>query len=206
MNVLKSTPDGSPRPASADRPVPRTNRNSTGWTSEVIARSRSLRNLISSRRQTMLIARRSCLSPLSGTDTRIRSLIWLRYGSVTSVATWWLPPPSERHDVSAVPVTDRRLRVPDGLAGVRHEHVVQARAGHAHAADLLLQLREQARDERLACFHVKRHHALVDGGVEVEGLLEFLDGRLVVRGADLHPVLADAGLQVLRRVDGDDLP
>ena len=39
--------------------------------SEVIARSRSVRNRISSRRQTMLTARRSCRRPCSGTATRI---------------------------------------------------------------------------------------------------------------------------------------
>jgi hypothetical protein len=54
MNVLKSTPGGMPRLASEDSPVPRTNRNSTGWTSDVTARSRSLLNRMISRRQTML--------------------------------------------------------------------------------------------------------------------------------------------------------
>jgi hypothetical protein len=71
MNDLKLTPGGMPRPASDDRPVPSTSRNSSGWISEVIARSRSRRNLISSRRHTMLIARRSERRFLSGTDTRI---------------------------------------------------------------------------------------------------------------------------------------
>ncbi len=55
MNVLKFTPGGMPFLASADSPVPRTNRNSTGWMSDVMARSRSRRNLMSSRRHTMLV-------------------------------------------------------------------------------------------------------------------------------------------------------
>lgn len=48
-NVLKLIGGGSPWPASVDRPVPRTNRNSTGWTRLVTVRSRPLLNLISSR-------------------------------------------------------------------------------------------------------------------------------------------------------------
>ena len=50
------------------------NRKSTGWTSEVTARSRSLRNLISSRRQTMLTARRSARMLRSGTATLMSSV------------------------------------------------------------------------------------------------------------------------------------
>src|SRR5487761_336674 len=53
MNALKSTPGGMPRLASEDRPGPRTNRKSTGWTSDVTARSRSLLNLMISLRQTI---------------------------------------------------------------------------------------------------------------------------------------------------------
>ena len=71
MNVLKSTPAGKLRPASEDSPVPRTSRNSSGWISDVTARSRSRRNLISSRRHTMLTARRSERRLRSGTATRI---------------------------------------------------------------------------------------------------------------------------------------
>jgi hypothetical protein len=63
MNVLKSTPGGMPRLASEDRPVPRTNRKSTGWTSDVTARSRSLLNLMISRRQTMLTQAAGDLQP-----------------------------------------------------------------------------------------------------------------------------------------------
>ncbi len=84
MNVLKSTPTGRPREASRDRPVPSTNRNSTGCTSDVMARSRSLRNLISSRRQTMLTARRSARMLRSGTATLMSSV---RFRSAASRAS-----------------------------------------------------------------------------------------------------------------------
>ena len=74
MNVWKSTPAGRPRQASRESPVPSTNRNSTGCTSDVMARSRSVRNLISSRRQTMLTARRSARMLRSGTATLMSSV------------------------------------------------------------------------------------------------------------------------------------
>src|SRR5215472_9327902 len=193
MNVLKSTPAGIPRLASEDSPAPRTNRNSSGCTSWVTARRRSLRNRISSRRHTMLIARRSCRRPLAGTATRIASVTasWLAGWSVTSIAIG-LPPPAERHDVGTVTVADRRFRVPYRVARVGHEHVVERRTGHAHAADLLRQLGEQARHELLPGCHVKRHQTLVHGRVEIEPVLELSAGRLVVGCGDLHPVLADA--------------
>ena len=71
MNVRKFTPGGMLLPASEDRPVPSTSRNSSGWISDVTARSRSRRNLIISRRHTMLTARRSERRLRSGTATRI---------------------------------------------------------------------------------------------------------------------------------------
>ena len=71
MNVRKLMPGGRPRPASEPSPLPRTNRNSTGWISEVTARRRSVRNLIHSRRQTMPAARRSWRRPRWGTATRM---------------------------------------------------------------------------------------------------------------------------------------
>ena len=46
----------------------------------------------------------------------------------------------------------------------------------------------------------------MNGGVESEPVLELPDGACVVGHGDLHPVLADAGLEVLRRVDRHDLP
>ena len=82
-NVLKLMPGGSPWPASEDRPVPSTNRNSTGWTRLVTARSRSLLNRISSRYQTMRTARRSWRSPRSGTETRIAAVTGSTSGVVS---------------------------------------------------------------------------------------------------------------------------
>src|SRR6202161_2435305 len=120
-NVLKLMPGGSPCPASEDRPVPRTNRNNTGWTRLVTARSRSLLNLISSRYQTMRTARRSWRSPRSGTETRIAAVT----GSTPWVVSWavigGLPPSPHRHHHAAVLVARGRLGVPDRPPGVGHE-------------------------------------------------------------------------------------
>ena len=85
MNVRKLIPAGSPRPASDPRPVPRMNRNRNGWISEVTARSRSVRNRISSRRQTIPVARRSCRNPLSGTATLIASVSGAPVAAAASV-------------------------------------------------------------------------------------------------------------------------
>jgi hypothetical protein len=71
MKALKLTPGGMLPLASDDRPVPSTSRNSSGWISEVTARSRSRRNLISSRCHTILAARRSERRLCSGTATLI---------------------------------------------------------------------------------------------------------------------------------------
>ena len=86
MKVLKLMPGGMPRLASEESPAPSTNRKSTGCTSDVTALSLSLLNRMSSRRQTMLIARRSCRRPLPGTDTRIASVTAALSGSVTETA------------------------------------------------------------------------------------------------------------------------
>jgi hypothetical protein len=110
----------------------------------VTARSRSLLNRMISRRQTMLIARRSCRRPLAGMATLMASVTEALSGAAP-VSRW--------------------------VAGT-----------------------------------AERHQALVHGGVEVEPVLELLDGVGVVGRRDLHPVLADTGLEVLRRVDRDDLP
>jgi hypothetical protein len=72
MKALKLTPGGMLPLASDDRPVPSTSRNSSGWISDVTARSRSRRNLMSSRRHTMLTARRSDRRVCWGTETLIR--------------------------------------------------------------------------------------------------------------------------------------
>src|SRR5690349_13811145 len=219
MNVWKSTPDGRPRPASRESPVPRMNRNSTGWTSEVTARSRSVRNLISSRRQTMLTARRSARMLRSGTATRMRVVRspspapWACSAAARSfvaIATSLprylaaLLPSAEARGDPAVAVADRGLRVPDRLAGVGHEHIIEGGPGHAHRLDRDRQAREQLGHEVLPRFHRERHQALVHARLQVEHLRQGANGGRVVRGADLDAVFADGGLQRLRRVDGDD--
>ena len=60
MKVVRSTPSALGRVADCS-PEPSTNRNSSGWISDVTIRSRSLRKRISSRVQTILIARSSLL-------------------------------------------------------------------------------------------------------------------------------------------------
>src|SRR5579859_4606569 len=209
MNVLKSTPEGSPREASRDRPVPSTNRNRTGCTRDVTARSRSVRNLISSRRQTMLTARRSCRTLRSGTATLIVSVRASSSSAVAmSVVAICLPPclsSAEPGGDPAVAVADRGLGVTDRLARVRHEHVVQRGPGHTHRPDGRGQAREQLGHEVLAGFDGERHQVLVYARLDAEHLVQRLDRRLVVGRADLHPVLTDGGLQRLRRVDRHDL-
>src|SRR5581483_6795155 len=213
MNVWKSTPAGRPRPASRESPVPRMNRNSTGWTREVTARSRSLRNLISSRRQTMLTARRSVRTLRSGTATRMRAVrslspapVACSAAAMSFVAIATSLPSAEARGDPAVAVADRGFRVPDRLAGIGHEHVVKRGPGHAHRLDRDRQAREQLGHEVLPRLHRERHQALVHARLEAEYLVQRADGGLVVRGADLDAVLADRGLQRLRRVDGDDVP
>src|SRR5271157_4430343 len=167
MKVLKSTPDGKPWDARLDSPVPSTKRNSTGCTRDVIARSRSLRNLISSRRQTMLTARRSARMLRSGTATLMSSVRFRSSASTASrlavscaaIATS-LPPAEPRRD-PAVAVADRSLGVADRLAGIGHEHVVERRPGHAHRLNRYRQAREQLGHEVLARLHRERHQALV---------------------------------------------
>src|SRR5690349_10470496 len=216
MNVWKSTPDGRPRRASPESPVPRMNRNSTGWTSEVTARSRSVRNLISSRRQTMLTARRSARMLRSGTATRMRVVRSLSPASwacsaaarsFVAIATSLphclavlpcclaLLPSAEARGDPAVAVADRGLRVPDRLAGVGHEHVIEGGPGYAHRLDRDRQPREQLGHEVLPRFHRERHQALVHARLQVEHLRQGANGGGVVRGADLDAVLADGGLQ-----------
>ena len=65
MKVLKFTSEGKPCPASVDSPVPRTNKKRNGWTSDVAARRRSLRNRIHSRCQTIDAAVREGLVTFS---------------------------------------------------------------------------------------------------------------------------------------------
>ncbi len=63
------------------------NRNSTGCTSDVTALSRSVLNLISSRRQMTLTARRSCRIPGSGAETLIESMTAVSVARVTVSVT-----------------------------------------------------------------------------------------------------------------------
>ena len=68
MKVFRSTP-WVLAAESCCRPEPRTKRKSSGWTSEVTIRMRSFRKRISSRRQTILIARSSERQLRGGTRT-----------------------------------------------------------------------------------------------------------------------------------------
>src|SRR2546426_9416542 len=125
MKVLKATPGGMPRLAREDRPVPSTNRNKTGWMSPVTARSRSLRNLISSRRHTITAARRSWRTLRSGTDTLMVSVSPLVPGPASDPVIWVAigsAPSAERLDHAAHVVGAGGLGVADGPAGVGHEH------------------------------------------------------------------------------------
>ena len=64
-NVRRLSPPVPPE-TRVDRPVPSTNRNSTGWSREEMMRGLSWTNRISSRYHTIFIARRSCHRPASG--------------------------------------------------------------------------------------------------------------------------------------------
>src|SRR5690242_17999370 len=166
MKVLKSTPSGSPPPASVDSPVPRMNRNSTGCTSEVTARSRSVLNLISSRRQTMLTARRSCRIPWLGAETLIESMTAASAARVTVSVTSVPSPEARRH--LAHRLGRRRLGIADGLARVGHEDVVKRRPGHADRPDRKAKLGEEPGHELLAPGDRERHRPLVNGRLDAE--------------------------------------
>ncbi len=73
MNVLSSTPPVDAA-ASVCSPAPSTNRNSSGWTSIVAIRMRSVAKRIRSRRQTIRIARASERQERSGTRTATTSM------------------------------------------------------------------------------------------------------------------------------------
>src|ERR1700730_4801044 len=212
MNVWKSTPAGKPRPASRDSPVPRINRKSTGCSSEVTARSRSVRNLISARRQTMLTARRSARMLRSGTATLMSSVRSRSSASTASrlvvscAAIATSLPPAEPGRDPAVAVADRSLGVADRLAGIGHEYVVEGGPGHAHRLDRHRQAREQLGHEVLARLPRARHQSLAQPRVDPEYLGQRPDGGGIVRGADLDTVLADRGLERLRGVDRHDFP
>jgi hypothetical protein len=65
MNVRKERPPVPPE-ARVERPVPRTNRNSSGWRSDETIRARSWKKRISSRCHTMRTARRSWRTVVAG--------------------------------------------------------------------------------------------------------------------------------------------
>ena len=69
MNVLRLTPSVLEL-ESCCSPDPSTKRKSSGWTSAVMIRMRSLMKRISSRRQTILMARSSLRQLRAGTCTR----------------------------------------------------------------------------------------------------------------------------------------
>ncbi len=85
MNVFSATP-WVPALESRCSPAPSTNRNRSGWTSAVTIRSRSDRKRISSRRQTILIARSSEARLRFGTLTRT---IGVSGGAVVVTVAGW---------------------------------------------------------------------------------------------------------------------
>src|SRR5215218_11286156 len=189
--VRKST---SPLEAiSDDRPVPSTNRNSTGWTSEETIRERSRPKRIISRCQTTVAPRTWWRRPPPATRTAAT-------GVGLTALTASPPPGREGHRA------DRAggLGVADGAAGVGQEDVVEAGPGHGHRVDGGVEAGEQPGHEGRALGHGEGHRALVDGRLDVEAGAQLLDRPGVVVGGDLDPVLADAGLQGRRGVEGDD--
>jgi hypothetical protein len=149
---------------------------------------RSLRKRVSSRRQTIFIARSSLRQLRGGTRTRMTSA-----------------PGHHLHHHPIGVLVAGLLGVADRRAGVRHEDVVERRARDADRPDRDAQLGEEPRDELLAGGHEEGHGALGDRRLEVEALGQRRDGRVVVLGLDPHPVGADLRLERLGRVESDDL-
>ncbi len=105
-----------------DSPVPRMNKNSTGWASEVRIRIRLRRKRISSRFQTTHKARRSSLVRPPATRT-----------TGTSKLTATLPPPpGPEPGIGTHALRARGLGIPNGAAGIGHEDVVESGPGHSH--------------------------------------------------------------------------
>src|SRR4029450_702696 len=189
--VRKST---SPLEAiSDDRPVPSTNRNRTGWASEERIRERSRPKRITSRCQTTAAPRTWCRRPDAGTRTAAT-------GVGLTVVICSPPPGGEGHRAHRA----GRLGVADGPAGVGQEDVVEAGPGDGDRVDGHVQPVEQPGDEGGPLGHGEGHRPLVDGRLDVEAAVQLGDGPGVVVGGDLHPVLADAGLEGGRGVEGDD--
>src|SRR5215217_9359706 len=178
---------------SDDSPVPSTNRNSTGWTSEETIRERSRPKRIISRCQTTAVPRTWWRRPAAGTRTAATGV------GLTAVIC--SPPPGrEGHRAHRA----GGLGVADGPAGVGQEDVVESGPGHRDRVDGHLQAGEQPGHEGRAFGHGEGDRALVDGRLDVEAGRQLLDGPVVVVGRDLDPVLADAGLEGGRGVEGDD--
>src|SRR3954466_10737181 len=191
MNVLKSTPPVLAAD-NCERPPPSTNRNSSGWISDVTIRIRSALKRSSSRRQTILMARTSLRHVRGGTRTRTTSVTTLISTAPGSFALWANTPsdaspqgessPASGHHLHDPPVARGRrvlLGVADRGARVAHEHVVERRPRHAHRPDADPELGEQTRDELLARGHEERHRALGQLRLQPEMLLERGDRRLV---------------------------
>src|SRR3954447_26225888 len=220
MNVLKSTPPVLAAD-SCERPPPSTNRNSSGWISDVTIRIRSALKRISSRRQTILMARTSLRHVRGGTRTRTTSVTTLISTPPGSFAPWANTPsetspqgeasPSSAapghhlHDPAVARGRGVLLSVADRGARVAHEHVVERRPCDADRPDADPELGEQARDELLARGHEERDRALGQLRLEPEALFDRGDRALVVLGLDPHAIGADLGLERLRRVERDDL-
>src|SRR4029453_2866575 len=190
--VRKST---SPEePISDDRPVPSTNRNSTGWTSEETIRERSRPKRIISRCQTTVAARTWWARPAAGTRTSATG--------VGLVAVMGSPPPGrEGHRAQRT----GGLGVADRPAGVGQEDVVEAGPGHGDRVDRHVQAGEQLGHEGRTLGDGEGHRPLVHGRLDAEPVGQLGDGPGVVVTGDLHPVLADAGLEGGRGVQGDDV-
>src|SRR5689334_3013098 len=217
MNVFSDTPPVLAAD-SCSNPEPRTNRNSSGWISDVAIRIRSARKRISSRVQTILMARYSLRHVRGGTLTRTTSVTTLISGPPGSFAPWANTPsdaspqgessPTSCHHLHDPAIARGRrvlLGVADRRAGVAHEHVIERRPRHAHGADADAELGEQARNELLAGLDEERDRALGHLRLQPEAIGQRGDRRLVVLGLDPHAVGADLRLERLRRVQRDDL-
>src|SRR5262245_5087040 len=139
MNVFSETPPVLAAD-SCSRPEPSTNRNSSGWISDVTIRIRSALKRISSRVQTIFMARYSLRHVRGGTRTRTTPATTLMSRPPGSFAPWANTPsetspqgeaspssPASRHHLHDPAVAHRSrvlFGVADRRARVAHEHVV----------------------------------------------------------------------------------
>ena len=115
------------------------------------------------------------------------------------------PPAHHLHHHPVAVLGGVLLGIADGGAGERHEDVVERRARDADRADRQLELGEQARDELLARGTPKVTAPSLICAPRSRTRCQRRDRGLVVVGMDRDPVLADAGLERLGRVERDDL-